>query len=59
MSKTFRPWKIDQLLLLPPSVQDFVGADHLARFVLALVARASRFERDRSGLRGRAGTAAV
>ena len=37
MSKTFRPWKIDQPLLLPPSVQDFVGAEHLARFVLALV----------------------
>ena len=37
MSKTFRPWTIDQPLLLPPSVQDFVGGDHLARFVLALV----------------------
>ena len=37
MSKTFRPWKIDQPLLLPPSVQDFVGEDHLARFVLSLV----------------------
>ena len=37
MSKTFRPWTIDQPLLLPPSVQDFVGEDHLARFILALV----------------------
>jgi transposase len=37
MSKTFRPWKIDQPLLLPASVQDFVGEDHLARFVLSLV----------------------
>ena len=37
MSKTFRPWTIDQPLLLPASVQDFVGEDHLARFVLALV----------------------
>ena len=37
MSKTFRPWTIDQPLLLPPSVQDFVGGDHLAGFVLALV----------------------
>ena len=36
-SKTFRPWTIDQPLLLPPSVQDFVGEDHLARFILALV----------------------
>ena len=37
MSKTFRSWTIDQPLLLLPSVQDFVGEDHLARFVLALV----------------------
>src|SRR6266496_1366440 len=37
MSKTFRPWKIDDPLLLPPMVQDFVGKDHLARFVLSLV----------------------
>jgi len=37
MSKQFRPWKIDEPLLLPAMVQDFVGADHLARFVLNLV----------------------
>ncbi len=37
MSKSFRPWTIDQPLLLPAIVQDFVGEDHLARFVLALV----------------------
>ncbi len=37
MSKTFRPWKIDEPLLLPAMVQDFVAADHLARFVLSLV----------------------
>jgi hypothetical protein len=37
MSKTFRPWTIDQPLVLPPSVQDFVCEGHLARFVLALV----------------------
>jgi hypothetical protein len=37
MSKTFRPWKIDQPLLLPVTVQDFVGAEHLARFVVGLV----------------------
>ena len=36
MSKTFRPWKIDQPLLLPARVQDFVSEDHLARFILAL-----------------------
>jgi transposase len=37
MSKHFRPWKIDETQLLPPSVQDYVPKDHLARFVLALV----------------------
>ena len=37
MSKTFRAWNIDQPLFLPPSVQDFVAKDHLARFVLSLV----------------------
>ena len=37
MSKTFRAWKIDEPLLLPLAVQDFVANDHLARFVLTLV----------------------
>ena len=37
MSKTFRAWTIDQPLLLPLAVQDFVANDHLARFVLALI----------------------
>ena len=37
MSKTFRAWKIDQPLLLPLAVQDFVAPGHLARFVLALI----------------------
>ena len=37
MSKHFRPWKIDQSQLLPPSVQDFVPEDHLSRFIVALV----------------------
>jgi len=37
MSKHFRPWKIDQTQLLPPSVQDFVDADHLARFIVEIV----------------------
>ncbi len=37
MSKTYRPWKIDQPLLLPAMVRDFVGDDHLARFVVDLV----------------------
>jgi hypothetical protein len=37
LSKTFREWTLDQALLLPPSVHDFVPAGHLSRFVVALV----------------------
>src|SRR3981189_3649604 len=37
MRKTFRAWKSDYPLFLPPTVQDFVAEDHLARFVLSLV----------------------
>jgi transposase len=37
MSKRFRAWKIDEPLFLPVTVGDFVGAEHLARFVLNLV----------------------
>jgi transposase len=33
MSKTFRPWDVDQSWLLPSSVHDFVPAGHLAHFV--------------------------
>ena len=37
MSKTFRAWDIDQPWLLPPSVQDFVPAGHIAHFVREVV----------------------
>lgn len=37
MSKHFRPWKIDQTQLLPPSMQDYLPEDHLSRFIVALV----------------------
>lgn len=33
MTKTFRPYRPDQLMLLPPSVSDWVPAGHLARFI--------------------------
>jgi transposase len=33
MSKTFRPWDVDQGWVLPLSVRDFVPAGHLAHFV--------------------------
>jgi transposase len=37
MSKTFRPWDVDQIWLLPASVQDFVPAGHIAHFVREVV----------------------
>jgi transposase len=33
MAKTFRSWDVDQGWLLPPSVHEFVPANHLAHFV--------------------------
>jgi len=37
MSKTFRPWDVDQVWLLPPSIQDLVPAGHMAHFVREVV----------------------
>src|SRR6201984_475819 len=37
MSKYVRPWNIDQTLLLPPNVQDFVPKGHVSRFIVELV----------------------
>src|SRR5579863_7253441 len=37
MSKHFRPWKIDETHLLPPSVQDYVAENHLSRLIVSLV----------------------
>ncbi|HSD33583.1 MAG TPA: IS1182 family transposase [Gemmatimonadales bacterium] len=37
MAKTFRPYEPDQMLLMPPSLADWVPEDHLARFVSDLV----------------------
>ena len=37
MAKTFRPYDPDQPFLLPPSLRDWLPADHLAYFVLDLV----------------------
>ena len=48
MSKEFRPWKIDEAQLLPPSVQDYVPRDHLSRLIVALV----REELDLSAISG-------
>jgi transposase len=54
MSKSFREWNVDQVWLLPPSINDFVPADHVAHFVrdtvrtaldLGLIYRSYRSER--------------
>ena len=37
MSKQFRAWKIDEVQLLPPSVQDCVAKDHMSRLIVSLV----------------------
>lgn len=37
VDKTFRPYNPDQVLLLPPSLDDWLSAEHLARFVAELV----------------------
>jgi transposase len=48
MSKTFRPWLVDQPQLLPPSVMEFVPEGHVAHFVRNLV----RDELDLSAILG-------
>ena len=37
MSNHFRAWKIDDVQLLPPSVQDYVASDQLSRLIVWLV----------------------
>src|SRR6266481_3448882 len=55
MSKTYRPYEPDQMLLLPPSLQDWLPPRHLARFVsdvvedLDLSAITSVYEREERG----------
>lgn len=46
MSKHFRSWRLDEALMFPPSVHDFVPDDHLAPFVRSLVCE----ELDLSGI---------
>ena len=59
MSKRYRPWKIDEPMLLPARVQDFVDKDHLARFVLDLVIEEIDLEEIEAGLPRRSRAAAV
>jgi ribulose-5-phosphate 4-epimerase/fuculose-1-phosphate aldolase len=37
MTKSFRPWRVDEVWLLPPSVQEFVAASHPAHLVRGIV----------------------
>jgi transposase len=37
VGKTFRPFDPDQILLMPPSLNDWLPQDHLARFIAELV----------------------
>ncbi len=37
VDKTFRPFEPDQILLLPPSLDEWLPDDHLARFVAEVV----------------------
>ena len=53
MSKDFRAWKIDEVQLLPPSVQDYVPKDHLSQLMVALVTE----ELDLSAISGSYGSA--
>ena len=36
-TKSFRPWRVDETWLLPPSVQDFVPAGHPAHLIRDIV----------------------
>lgn len=40
MGKTFRNWDIEQLMMFPPPVQDFVPPGHLAHFVQNTISEA-------------------
>ena len=37
MPKTFRPYNLDQRLLLPPDLREWLPADHLALFISDVV----------------------
>jgi transposase len=37
MPKTFRPYNLDQRLLLPPDLREWLPADHLALFLSDVV----------------------
>ena len=55
MSRHFRPWKIDQTQLLPAAVTDYVSADHLARFVVALTVESLDLSEITASYKGRLG----
>ena len=40
MAKTFRNWDVQQLMMFPPSVQDFVPPGNVAHFVRDTISEA-------------------
>jgi hypothetical protein len=59
MSKHFRRWKIDDIQLLPPSVQDYVAKGHLSRLIVALVRESLDLSEIAGQLPERRGSAAI
>ena len=59
MSKLFKTWPVDQLMLLPPSVQELVPAGHLAHFVRDTVRDSLDLSADPEDLYGGARLSAV
>ena len=59
MSRHFRPWKIDQTQLLPSAIADYVPADHLAQFVVALARESLDLSEVIGSYKSRAWSAAV
>lgn len=40
MAKTFKEWDVQQIMMFPPSVQEFVPEGHLAHFIRETVREA-------------------
>ena len=55
MSKTYRPYDLDQQLLLPAALQEWLPTDHLAYFISDIVDQmdlseiTARYEEQRGG----------
>ncbi len=45
MERTYRPYEVNQRLLLPPDLREWVPEGHLALFILNILATSSRLAR--------------